>query len=103
MQLKVSQEVPQRERRMLRMIDKANWTGQLPIFARPPIDYELADRVQATSAGGMGVVLTRKRLFSRITWHRETSVPSARRSPSPEPFYDCRFPAPVRHADVASI
>jgi hypothetical protein len=41
---------------MEQRIDKANWSGQSPMIAPPAIQYELADRVQAMNAGGLGVV-----------------------------------------------
>ena len=37
-------------------IDKANWSGQSPMIAPPAIRYELADRIQAIGAGGLGVI-----------------------------------------------
>jgi hypothetical protein len=37
-------------------IDKGNWTGQSPMIDPPAIEYEMADRVQAVSVGGIGVV-----------------------------------------------
>jgi hypothetical protein len=37
-------------------IDKANWSGQSPMIVPPAIQYELADRIQATNAGGLGVI-----------------------------------------------
>lgn len=56
MQLKLLEKLSQRERRVMNRIDKTNWSGQSPMLAPPAIQYELADRVQAMNAGGLGVV-----------------------------------------------
>jgi hypothetical protein len=40
----------------MQRIDKANWSGQSPMIDPPSIQYELADRIQAISAGGLGVI-----------------------------------------------
>ena len=45
-----------RQRRVARRIDKANWNGQSPMLVTPAIRLELADRIQALSAGGIGTV-----------------------------------------------
>ncbi len=45
-----------RQRRVMKRIDKANWNGQSPMLAMPAVEYELAERSQAISAGGIGVV-----------------------------------------------
>lgn len=45
-----------RQRRMVKRIDKANWNGQSPMLVTPAVRLELADRTQAISAGGIGVV-----------------------------------------------
>jgi hypothetical protein len=42
---------------MLRRIDKANWSGTSPMIQPPAIKYELADKQQAISAGGIGTLL----------------------------------------------
>lgn len=52
----VRRKMAQRKRRLAERIDPKNWTGQSPMFDPPAIHYELADRVQAMSAGGLGVV-----------------------------------------------
>jgi hypothetical protein len=39
----------------MQRIDPANWSGQSPMIDPPSIQYELADRIQAISAGGLGV------------------------------------------------
>ena len=51
------QKLSRRERRVMNRIDKANWSGQSPMIDPPAIQYELADRVQAINAGGLGVIL----------------------------------------------
>ncbi len=56
MKLNLLQKLSRRERRATQRIDKANWSGQSPMIAPPAIQYELADRVQATNAGGLGVI-----------------------------------------------
>ena len=56
MKLNLLRRLSRRERRVEQRIDKANWSGQSPMIAPPPIQYELADRVQAMNAGGLGVV-----------------------------------------------
>jgi hypothetical protein len=40
----------------MKRIDPANWSGGSPMIAPATIHYELADRVQATTAGGLGVI-----------------------------------------------
>jgi hypothetical protein len=45
-----------RQRRLMKRIDKANWDGQSPMLTTPAVQYELAERCQAISAGGIGVV-----------------------------------------------
>jgi len=50
------QKLSRRERRATQRIDKAHWSCQTPMIAPPAIQYELADRVQETNAGGLGVI-----------------------------------------------
>lgn len=52
----VRNELSRRERRVMCRIDKANWSGKSPMIVPPAIRYELADRVQAMTAGGLGVI-----------------------------------------------
>jgi DDE family transposase len=54
--ISLRQKLSRRERRVRRRIDPANWSGQSPMIAPPAMQYELADRVQAVSAGGLGVI-----------------------------------------------
>ena len=56
MKLNLLRKLNRRERRVAQRIDKANWSGQSPMIAPPTIQYELADRVQALNAGGLGVI-----------------------------------------------
>ena len=56
MKLDLLRRLSRRERRVEQRINKANWSGQSPMIAPPTIQYELADRVQAMNAGGLGVV-----------------------------------------------
>lgn len=56
MKLNLLKKLSRRERRVRNRIDKANWSGQSPMIAPPAIQYELADRIQAMSAGGLGVI-----------------------------------------------
>jgi hypothetical protein len=53
---KVQQKLSRRERRMKKRIDKNNWSGQSPMIDPPSIRYELADRVQAMTPGGLGII-----------------------------------------------
>lgn len=56
MRISLQQKLSRRERRVRRRIDKANWSGRSPMIAPPALRYELADRAQAMSAGGLGIV-----------------------------------------------
>lgn len=56
MKQNLQQKLSRRERRLKRRIDKANWSGQSPMIDPPAIRYELADRVQAMTPGGLGLV-----------------------------------------------
>lgn len=52
----IRRRLKSRQRRAAKRIDKANWNGQSPMLATPAVQYELSERVQAVSAGGIGVV-----------------------------------------------
>jgi hypothetical protein len=54
--ISLQQKLSRRERRVLQRIDPANWSGRSPMIGPPAIHYELADRVQAMAAGGLGIV-----------------------------------------------
>lgn len=56
MKLNLLRTLSRRERRAVQRIDPANWSGQSPMIAPPAMQYELSDRVQATTAGGLGVI-----------------------------------------------
>ncbi|RPI75763.1 MAG: IS1380 family transposase [Planctomycetaceae bacterium] len=56
MKISLQRKLSRRERQVRRRIDKANWSGQSPMFAPPALQYELADRAQAMCAGGLGVI-----------------------------------------------
>lgn len=56
MQISLQRKLSRRERRVMQRIDPANWSGRSPMIAPPAIQYELSDRVQATTAGGLGVM-----------------------------------------------
>lgn len=57
MNAKLRLQSQKRKRRLLKRIDKGNWSGASPMIRPPLIKYELADRQQAISAGGLGAVL----------------------------------------------
>lgn len=57
MNAKLRQQLRQRKRKMRRRIDKANWSGRSPMIQPPAIKYELADKQQAISAGGIGALM----------------------------------------------
>ena len=56
MKIKIQQKLTRRERRLRKRIDRKNWSGRSPMIAPPKIQLELAERVQALNAGGLGVV-----------------------------------------------
>ena len=56
MKISLQQKLSRRERRVRQRIDPANWSGRSPMIEPPAMQYELADRVQAMTAGGLGVV-----------------------------------------------
>ena len=56
MKQSIRNRLKSRQRRVARRIDKANWNGQSPMLVTPAVQLELADRTQALSAGGIGVV-----------------------------------------------
>ena len=53
---RIRRRLKARQRRVMKRIDKANWNGQSPMLEMPAVQYELAERSQAISAGGIGVV-----------------------------------------------
>lgn len=56
MKQSIRNRLKSRQRRVAKRIDKANWNGQSPMLVTPAAQYELAERTQAISSGGIGVV-----------------------------------------------
>jgi hypothetical protein len=54
---KLRRKARTRKRKMLRRIDKENWSGSSPMIKPPSIAYEMADKQQAIAAGGIGTIL----------------------------------------------
>jgi hypothetical protein len=54
---KIRRQLKARKRRIDARIDKANWSGSSPMIGTPAIKYELAERQQAISAGGIGSIM----------------------------------------------
>jgi len=54
---KLRRKARQRKQRMLRRIDKGNWTGASPMIKPAKVQYELADKQQAIAAGGIGALV----------------------------------------------
>jgi hypothetical protein len=52
----LQRKLARRRQRLTKRIDPLNWNGRSPMFDPPAIHYELADRTQAVSVGGLGVV-----------------------------------------------
>ena len=57
MNTKIRRQLRQRKRRMLRRIEKTNWSGTSPMIKTPAVKYELAEKQEAIAAGGMGAVM----------------------------------------------
>ena len=57
MNAKLRRKAQARKRRMLRRIDKNNWSGASPMIRPASVKYELADKQQAIAAGGIGTLL----------------------------------------------
>jgi len=54
---KIRRQLKARKRRVDARIDKVNWSGRTPMIDTPAIKYELSDKQQAISAGGIGAVM----------------------------------------------
>jgi hypothetical protein len=54
---KIRRQLKSRKRRVDARIDKANWSGRTPMLQTPAIKYELSDKQQAISAGGIGTIM----------------------------------------------
>ena len=74
MNTKLRRKLKQRKRKMLRRIDKGNWSGASPMIRPSAIRYELADKQQAIAAGGIGTLM---QLVKTIDLRKEinTSIP----------------------------
>ena len=57
MNAKLRRKAKARKRKMLRRIDKNNWSGASPMIRPEAIKYELADKQKAIAAGGIGTLL----------------------------------------------
>lgn len=57
MNAKIRRQLKARKRRVEHRIDKAQWSGRTPMLQTPAIKYELSDKQQAISAGGLGTIL----------------------------------------------
>lgn len=57
MNAKLRRKAKARKRKMLRRIDKNNWSGASPMIRPQAIKYELADKQKAIAAGGIGTLL----------------------------------------------
>lgn len=57
MNAKIRRQLKVRKRRIDARIDKANWSGVSPMIGTPAIKYELAEKQQAISAGGIGSIM----------------------------------------------
>ena len=57
MNAKIRRQLKRRKRRVDARIDKANWSGCTPMIRTPEIKYELAEKQQAISAGGIGAIM----------------------------------------------
>jgi hypothetical protein len=54
---KLRRKAQARKRKMLRRIDKNNWSGTSPMIRPQSVKYELADKQHAIAAGGIGTLL----------------------------------------------
>ena len=57
MNAKLRRRAEARKRKMLRRIDKNNWSGASPMIRPESIKYELAEKQRAIAAGGIGTLL----------------------------------------------
>ena len=56
MNKKIRKQSARRKRRIQERLDKTKFSGDCPMIAATNIHYELADRAQAVSAGGIGLI-----------------------------------------------
>ena len=57
MNVTIQRQLTARKRRVEARINKSNWSGVSPMIRTPAIKYELAEKQQAISAGGIGVIM----------------------------------------------
>jgi hypothetical protein len=53
---RIRRKLAERKRRMMARLDKTKFGGECPVISASNIHYELADRTQAISAGGIGMI-----------------------------------------------
>jgi len=53
---KIRRQLAARKRRIEKRIDRSNFGSECPVFSASNIDYEIADRTRAVSAGGIGMI-----------------------------------------------
>ena len=56
MNAKIRRKLKARKRRIQKRLDKRNMGRECPVISASNIDYELAERTQAISAGGIGLI-----------------------------------------------
>ena len=56
MNAKIRRQLKARKRRIRKRLDKRNMGLECPVISASNIDYELAERTQAISAGGIGLI-----------------------------------------------
>ena len=56
MNAKIRRQLQARKRRIEKRLDKTDLSGECPMISASNIDYEIADRNQAVSAGGIGLI-----------------------------------------------
>ena len=56
MNASIRKKIAARKRRIARRLDKTHFDGECPVMAASNIQYEIADRTRAVSAGGIGMI-----------------------------------------------
>ena len=56
MKTKIRKQLAARKRRIRQRLDKTKFDGECPMIAASNIQYEIADRTRAVSAGGIGLI-----------------------------------------------
>ena len=54
--MSIQKKLAARKRRIKNRLDKTKFGGKCPVIAASNIHYELADRTQAISSGGLGMI-----------------------------------------------